>query len=282
MAVITVPDTLDVLEKFECLMKESVSSESVYIRTKETINQFFKESSLNSADKTNALTTVLGSMSTSITAAAMQAAIQWASAERDLALRKLQLAKELDAIDADTIIKEAQAEKLYYDSIAVQAETIRMMGTPTVVNKKVLSLAPEGKFWQDIKVGEQQESNMVKESLILDSKLNESFAAIHKTVADTVVNFGAWQYDLSSGGINTRPTKTPNAVVPLSDIQRVIAIEQAKGYSYNAWANGVTSSAGMLGTMMASDLAPDPTIINTFKDILLSLKNVNLPVIPVV
>ena len=210
--------------------------------------------------------------------------MQWATNEKNFALEKLKLGKELDILDADKDIKDAQADKLYWDSIAVQAETIRMMGTPNIVNNRVATLQDAGKYWQDIQLSEQQESNLVKEASILDSKLKESYAAIHKTVADTVVNFGAWSYSLSESGITSKPSRVPqHDVVPLSDLQRIIAAEQAKGYSYNAWANAVTSSAGMLGTRMASDstIGDNDPIMVKYGILLGKLSDVPSPAIPV-
>ena len=284
MALISITEKLDVIDKFNCLMKESVATDSIYIRTKETILQYLKESNISGNDKAQAITSVLASMSGAITSAAMQTALQWATNEKNFALEKLKLGKELDILDADKAIKDAQADKLYWDSIATQTETIRMMGTPLIVNNRVQSLAPEGKYWQDIQVGAKQEINLTKEAVILDSKLKESFAAIHKTVADTVVNFGAWSYSLSEGGITTKPSRVPqHDVVPLSDLQRIIAAEQAKGYSYNAWANAVTSSAGMLGTRMASDstIGDNDPIMVKYGILLGKLSDVPSPTIPV-
>lgn len=278
--IIRVPETLDVLEKFECLMKEAVSSESVYIRTKETITQYFKDSSLNSNDKANAIASILGSMSSSVTGAAMQTALQWASAERDLALRKLELAKQLDILDAEKTLKDAQADKLQYDSIATQAETIRVMGTPTVVEGKVTMLADAGKIWQDIQIGVQQEKNLKQEETLIKAKQKESYAGVQKALADSIVNYGAWSYTINEAGITNAPMKTANTVVPLSDAQRIIAQEQAKGYAYNAWANAVTASAGMIGTAMASEAEVQDSHQKLWSTGVGKLNDVELPTIP--
>ena len=179
-------------------------------------------------------------------------------------------------------LKEAQKGKINWDSIAVQAEVIRMLGTPTIdiPSNKVLSLAPEGKHWQDIKVAEKQEINLGKEGTLLDSKVNESYAAIHKAVADTIVNFGAWKYSLTDEGIITASSRQTNVVVPLSDYQRIIAQEQAKGYTYNAWANAATASAGMIGTAFASDNPPADTLLELWEDAVENLKNQTVPTFP--
>lgn len=282
MTTIAISEKLDVLDKYECLMKESVASESLYIRAKETIIKYLEESNINGSDKAAAVTSILSNMATSITSAAMQTALQWASAEKDIALKKLELGKQLDSIDADVALKEVQKGKINWDSIAVQAEIIRMLGTPTIdiPSNKVLSLAPEGKHWQDIKVAEKQEINLGKEGTLLDSKVNESYAAIHKAVADTVVNYGAWKYSLTDEGIVTAPSRRTNVVVPLSDYQRIIAQEQAKGYTYNAWANAATASAGMIGTAFASDNPPAATILGLWEDTVKNLKNQTVPPFP--
>lgn len=280
MATINMETDLDVLNRFTSLMQTSLGSESVYIRTKETLEVMFKDYNINGTDKANILSQVLGTLSSSLTTSAMEVALRWTTAEKELYLKKLELAKELDILDNKIRESEAAADKMFHDSIATQANTIRMLGTPTVVDGKVISLENEGKVWQEIEIGKVQETNLGKEGHLLDSRLNESYAAIHKTVADTVVNFGPWKYELSEDGITTQPTRTGmGSFSPLSDVQRTIAEEQAKGYTYNAWSNAVTASAGMIGTIVASDGDPDsvPAIMNPFKDALSQLKNVSLP-----
>lgn len=283
MATISVPSTLDVLPKFNALMKESVDSDSIYIRAKETLDAFFKEYSINSADKAQVIANVVGGMATSITSAAMSTALQWSAKEQDAEFQKLTLAKQLDILDQDLLLRKAEVEKTRWENISTQAQTIRMYGTPTVVDDIVASLSADGKVYGDTRLVEQQRLNLIKELDVVEVRLKESYAGIHRTVADTVVNHGAWSYTLGPTGITTSPVRTsPNSVVPLSDIQRVIAAEQAKGYSYNAWANSVTASAGMLGTAIASDGAIDDiqTLVTSFRTALDKLQGVTLPSIP--
>ncbi len=40
----------------------------------------------------------------------------------------------------------------------------------------------------------------------------------------------------------------------LSDLQKVVSAEQAKGYAYNAWGNAASSSGGMIGTLVAAEI----------------------------
>jgi hypothetical protein len=270
---------LDVISKYKALLAESLGSDSVYIRTKETYEALATSGDLKDADKAKILAETLSSMNGSLANACMQAALTWTTTEKEFEFKKLELAKQLAILDADKDLKDAQLEKLKYDSIATQAQTLRTMGDPTVVLGKVTNLTNEGTMYQDILIGQETVVKLTKENSLLDSKLNESYAAIHKLVADSVINYGSWSYTLNSGGVSAATRTKP--VVPLSDIQLVIAQEQAKGYTYNAWSNAVTASAGMVGTAMASsvsqeDLAP---VVLEFRNILDTLiTNVELPI----
>jgi hypothetical protein len=258
---------LDVISKYKALLAESLGSDSVYIRTKETYETLAASGDLKDADKAKILAETLSSMNGSLANSCMQAALSWASTEKDLEFKKVELAKQLAIMDADKALKDAQIEKLKYDSIAVQAQTLRTMGAPTVIDGKVTSLLAEGTMHQDILVGVAQVTKIGKENTLLDSRLDESFAAIHKLVADTVVNFGSWSYTLAKTGVTgAGRTVTGTPIQPLSDIQLILAKEQAKGYTYNAWSNAVTASAGMVGTALASDGATDlQPVVDDFK-----------------
>ena len=268
MAIIAMDTELDVLNRYTKLMQTSMGSESLYARTKETLDVTFKQYNINAVDRATVLSQVLSNLSTSLSTSSMDTALRWATAEKDLYLRKLEAGRNLDILDNQIKESAAAADKMAYDSIAVQAETIRMMGTPSVVDGKVISLEDSGKVWQDIQVSKVQQVNLDKEGNLLDSRLKESYSAIHKTVADTVTNLGAWTYSVGENGISTAPTQTPIlGNTPLSDIQKIIAQEQAKGYSFNAWSNAVTASAGMIGTVVASDGVPPETLLTSFQTI---------------
>lgn len=265
MATIATTKNLDVIDKYLCLVKESLGTDSVYIRTKETLEALLEDGALSGTEKADVLSNVLGGLSSSITSVAMSTALQWSTKEKEIELEKLKLSKELDILDNQIRLSDTQVDKAYHDSIATQANTIRMYGTPTVVDGTVSALPDEGKIYWDTELVKQQDVNAEKEGNLIDSKLNESYAAIHKVVADTVTNYGAWNYgtNLTESGIAVAPTRvTTIGVEPLSDVQRNIAQEQANGYAYNAWANAATSTSSLLGTALAGGLS-DQTTVNT-------------------
>jgi len=252
MATISITSELDVINKYKGLVSESMGSDSVYIRTKETLEDFFKNNNLKDSDKAAIISQVLSSLNTSLVNSSMSTAMQWASSEKDIALKKLELEQQLDILSNEVRLKDAQIEKVIDDTVATQAQTIRMYGTPTVVDGNVTALTDSGKVYKEIQMLEQQTINAVKEGVLLDSKKTESQAAVHKVVADTYRNYGSYTFALADSGL-TGVNKTSGTYETLSDIQATIAKEQAKGYSYNAWANALTGSASLIGTALAGE-----------------------------
>lgn len=281
MATISISTELDVLDKYTSLMQNSLTSESFYARTKDTLAEYFDKYSMNNKDRGEILANVMGSVTTSLSSAAMSTALQWASSEVELGLKKLELEKQLDILENQKDLTKAQAAKAANDNIATQAEVWRMYGKPTAVDGVLTSLTDNCKLFWDIQSAEETSINLGKEGVLLDSRKKESLAAIHKTVADTVVNYGPWTYTLGETGIVGTPTRNVIGIKPLSDVQRTIAEEQAKGYAYNAWANAVTASAGMIGTVVASGsgITEVTDLVTIAKNTLTQLQGVALPTV---
>ena len=73
-------------------------------------------------------------------------------------------------------------------------------------------------------------------------------------VADTYINHGVFQWtSLNNNGMSGVQKLVTNYTT-LSDLQKVVSAEQAKGYAYNAWSNAATSSGGMIGTLVAAEI----------------------------
>lgn len=279
MATITVTNDLDVAEKYEILVQQSLAGNSAYIRAKETIEDLVTSGAIDEAQKAEIISSVVGGIINNITSSSMSTAMAWANAEKEVALKKLELAKQLDILDQEVLVKEAQVAQINNATRLSKVESKRVYGTAVFDNEdNVISLADDGKVAKDIALTVTQTAKVVSEELLVDQKIKESHAAVHKIVADTYVNFGNYSYSgLGSTGI---ATVTPNhgTYKTLSNTQQEIAIEQAKGYTYNAWANALTGSASMLGTAIASDYAefgagqPGGILLDTILDAARNLK----------
>lgn len=251
----TVIADLDVLDKYTSLVKESLGGDSVYIRAKETIEALVADGAIDDAQKALVISEVIGGAVNGITSAAMGTALQWAAQEKELELKKLEMDQQLEILSREILLKEEQTAQAETQNRLALVESRRMYGIPTFdVDGTLLSLTDAGKVWEDILLVREKTTTAVNERNLVDAKIAESEIAAHKILADTYVNYGSYTYTLSgSGGVSTVTQTHGVGHTTLSDTQKEIAIEQGKGYTYNAWANALTGSASMLGTAIASD-----------------------------
>lgn len=279
MATITVTKDLDVAQKYETLVKQSLDGNSAYIRAKETIQELVDSGAIDEAQKAEIISNIVGGVINNITSSSLSTAMAWANAEKEVELKKLELAKQLDILDEEILVKEAQKEQINNAVRLAKVESKRVYGTPTFDGEGNLqSLGNDGKVYQDILLAQVQTTKTTSEDNLVNQKISESQAAVHKIVADTYVNFGNYSYTgLSESGIAS-VTANHGSFKTLSNTQQEIAIEQAKGYVYNAWANALTGSASMLGTAIAAEYAefgdgqPGGILLDTILDAARNLK----------
>lgn len=272
MATITITNELDVAEKFETLVKQALSSNSAYIRAKETIQELVDNGSIDESQKAEIIANIVGGVVNNINSSSLSTAMAWASAEKDVALKKLELAKQLDILDQEVLTKTAQIDQINNTTRLAKVESKRMYGTAVFTGDEITSLSDDGKVYKDMLLTDSQRAKVDEESALVTQKVAESQAAVHKIVADTYVNYGNYSYTgLTESGIAT-VTANHGTYTTLSDNQREIAKEQAKGYTYNAWANALTGSAAMLGSAIAAEYAefgpgqPGEVLLNTVLD----------------
>lgn len=284
MATIAVSSELDVVSKYEALVKSSLGGDSVYARMKETIKQLSADGDISDNEKAKVIAEVLAGLSSSISSSSMNTALQWASAEKDIALKKYELAEKVDVLKNEAVATANQGKLLEYQGVQTQAETRRLYGVTTVdAEGKLTSLNDSGKIYEDILLTKAQVTTQSKEQAAIEAKTKESYATIHKVVADTKVNYGIYSgYSLTESGITG--SIIGSSANTLTAIQATIAKEQAKGYAYNAWANALSGSSAALGSLLASNLTQfnDPNhvstkFLNRVESILVDLEGVTAP-----
>lgn len=279
MATISLTNTLDVADKYETLVRQSLSGTSAYIRAKETIQDLVDSGAIDEAQKAEIISNIVGGIINNITSSSMSTAMAWANAEKEIALKKLELAKQLDILDQENYVKQAQVKQIENTIRLAKVESKRMFGTATFDSEgNVTSLASDGKVYKDMELVDSNINKTAEEIALVQQKVTESHAAVHKIVADTYVNYGNYTYSgLGSTGI-TGVAANHGDYKTLSKTQQEIAIEQAKGYVYNAWANALTGSASMLGTAIAAEYAefgtgqPGGILLDTILDAARNLK----------
>ena len=282
MATISLSTNLDVQDKYKGLVEQSLAEGSVYIRTKETLMDMFDKGYVKDDQIAEVLSNVLASANQTVFNTSMSTALQWAEAEKNLVLKKAELEAQLDTIAEDTALKTAQVTKLGHEDVAVQANTRRTYGVPTVVNGEVTTLTDVGSAYNETELIKEKIISEQKNQDIATAKVDEAYAGVNKIVADTFANYGMLNgYTVDKQGLSGLSTIGHH---PLSELQATIAEEQAKGYAYNAWANAASGLGSTIGVAMTSDtnifgnVAGQYTgLLTDWKDTVAKLKNITQP-----
>jgi hypothetical protein len=287
MATILIETDLDVVSKQRLLVEEALGPDSVYIRMKETLIDLLNSGEIKGTDRAKVVGETIAQMSASITANVMNTGLQWAEAEKRLALQKEEMQKQLDILDQNKLLIENQVVASLADRQLKQAQLRREYGTPSLDGSgNVIGLADDGKEYASILNIEADTANKGIQGSVFTAQKESTYAQTHKIVADTYVNHGVFSWTgLSATGISN-VSKTNTGYVTLSDLQKEVSKEQAKGYTLNAWSNAATAGASMLGTLAGAEIESIPStswteMINLWKIPTQNLGNTTLPNITV-
>ena len=272
MATILIETDLDVIKKQRQLVEEALGPDSIYIRMKETLLDLLNDGSIKGTDKAKVVGETIAQMSASITANVMSTGLAWAEAEKRLALQKEELEKQLDILVQNKLLAENQVADSLAGRQLKQAQLLRNYGTPSKDSDgNVTLLANEGKEYVTIQNIEADTANKEVQGEVLTATKEQNWAQTHKIVADTYINHGVFTWtNLGANGL-TGVNKTSTNYVTLSDLQKQVSKEQARGYVYNAWANAASAGASMLGTLAGAELESIPSttwteMINLWKN----------------
>ena len=259
MATVTILTTtdLDVVNKQRKLVEEALGPDGAYIRLKETLIDLLDAGEIKGTDRADVVSTTLSQLAGQITAGAMQTALSWAAQEKELELKKLELEYQLEVIRQQGLLAKNQVVDSLAGRQLKQAQRIREYGIATTDSEgNVVSLANNGKVYQEELNVVQDTANKALLPAQIAAQTEEVHARTHKTIADTYVNHGIYTWTgITSKGV-TGVTKASTGYTTLSELQKQVAAQQAKGYSYNAWANAATGASGMIGTLVAAEI-PD-------------------------
>lgn len=259
--VISLETSIDIVSRYKKLVEASMDGDSIYIRAKETVEALYEDSEMKDTDKAVAIATAISGMANSLAASCMNVALQVESQEKELVLRKEELEYKIDLMKLEADKAEQETAKSTAEKHLLQAKLIRDYGNKTVdANGDLVALSDAGKVYEEIRALTQDTANKALLSGQITSQTEEVQARTHKLVADTYVNHGLFTgYTITDTGISTA-TKVATGYVTLSDMNKQVAKEQAKGYAWNAWSNAASSSAGMIGTLIAAEIPDlDPT-----------------------
>lgn len=247
--------TLDVVEKQQKLVQEALGPDGAYARLKENLEMLYENADIKAQDKATAIANGLSQFMVSVTNAAMSTGLQWAEQEKTLVLQKAEMERKLALLEQQTLQAVEQTAATLADRQVKQAQLIREYGVASKdSNGNVTALDNSGKEYYSMLNIQADTSNKSKQAEVLDSTKQQNWAQTHRIVADTYVNHGVFTWTgLTNTGL-TGVSKANTGFTTLSDMQKVVSGEQAKGYSYNAWSNAASAGASMLGTLAGAEI----------------------------
>jgi hypothetical protein len=254
---------LGVMEYYNQLMKESVGKDSLYIRTKETLEAMFKDGQMKDPDKSAIIGKALVDITVQLSAQAMNTALAIAKEERD-AVYTLTKLKE------DTLLVQANRQKISADIdnsndakiSAVSKQTIDgwkvqadmrsdnglvLTGLNTLVNK----ILPETAF--KAKGSKYEQTQQMKSSV---------YATFAKSFRESGVV--SWSLDPNSGKVASITDVAPTTP-GLTKAQENVAIRQKTAFDDNMVQHSANSSANMIGLLLSSNQQGNITLADATK-----------------
>ena len=273
---------LDVISKQRALVEEAIGPDSAYARFKENLIEIMEAGQVQQSERGKLIGETLSQMAIGITSSAMSIGLQWAAQENDSSFKKEELSRTLELLEKQIDKATQDATGSIAQKQMIQAQMLRDYGSPILDNEgNVVALPDSGRIYEMI-VGIKQENENKKDlnDQIL-AQTDEVYARTHRLIADTYVNHGVYSWTtLQKNGV-AGVTKATTGYTTLSDLQKVVTGEQAKGYAYNAWGNAASASGGMIGTLVAAEIPGlDPaTYLNAWLNSVTKINAVTAPTV---
>lgn len=237
---------LDVITPFNDLMKASVGKDSIYIRVKETLDEFYKKSNISAVDKAKVVSEVLGGITAPITNAAMQVAYQ-------VAKDNTTLPYDLAKLVADTKLSQEQADKLSEDTELTQEQKNRMVIEGWKIQADIFSN-------NAIDVTKNSINSPLLSSVTQTNEygldlVNAKVAKVQKfaQLNNTFRRDGIFLPTYDVKGEVTGATPQTISWTPLVKAQTDVSIRQEKAFDDNMKQHAANSSANMIGLLLSTE-----------------------------
>ena len=255
MVNIITNSAIHVVEKQRLLVEEALAPDGAYIRAKETLNDLLDRGGITEELRARVIGETISQIAIGITANAMSTGLQWAAKETENSFKKEEMSRTLALLDSQVEEAKEKAVASIAAKQLLQAQLIRDYGHPILDNDgNVVWLPNSGRIYETIENLKQDTANKVKLNDQVVAQTDEVYARTHRLVADTYINHGVFQWTSLNNNGMAGVQKLVTNYTTLSDLQKVVSAEQAKGYAYNAWSNAATSSGGMIGTLVAAEI----------------------------
>jgi len=255
---------LDVTTPFKELMQAAVGKDSIYIRAKETMNEFLANSNLSDAEKATQLSQMLVSIGSSITDNAMSHAVQIAKDNRDA---PYSLAK----VRADTQLINAQHEKVLEDTKLITSNKTKVDIDTKATTVSMWKMQADMYTKNGIDTSGLSITNPILTAApvypLADDKVKAegAKAATYSKLASTRMQDGNVTVSKDSNGDIVSITPTTGKTESLTGSQINVAIRQEKAFDDNMRQHAANSSSTMIGMLLSTEnsnaLSPDDVVL---------------------
>lgn len=241
---------LNVINKYQELMKASTAEDSVYIKLKETVTDFVTTAEmLTEKEKAEIVSAALSGIATNITTHAMDVALKISTEERDAPYA-------LTKVRVDTELTDAQRKKLEDEEDLTKAQIAKMEAD--AANSAINGWQIQANIWRDTGFNV---SGMDTDTLILPHTGTISdYGAKHEAIrmgqagvydkwASTVRANGLVTINQNQDGMLTSNTADS---VGMAYSQILVADRQRLAFDDNMRQHVLNSSSAMLGTMIGA------------------------------
>jgi len=247
---------------FVDLMELSTGSDSIYIKAKETMLEYFASegNTLTSREQSEMLVKLVGDMTTSMTKSCMDTAYAIVLADRDgpFTLTKIQedtmgsqesrdkMAADNCNVGSDKALKDAQVSKMIIDGWAVQARMSRDDGFDPFDLTVATVVIPA--------TTEQTDGTKYFNTKQIQSSINATYAKSYRDSGWVKYTQDAVTGILSTiGNGDTLEEGGSHAVYGLSYAQTAVAIRQEEAFDDNMRQHAANASAQMIGMLMSTN-----------------------------
>ncbi|RKY52927.1 MAG: hypothetical protein DRP93_07345 [Candidatus Neomarinimicrobiota bacterium] len=244
---------------FKKLMGISTGSDSIYIKAKETMIEYFDstDNTLTEREKSEILVKLVGDMTTSMTKSSLDTAYAIVLADRDgpFTLTKIaedtmgskeardKMAADNCYVGSDEALKQAQVNKSVIDGWAVQARMARDDGYTSsgmAINTIILPASTE-----------KSDGTKYFNTKQIQSSINATYAKSYRDSGSIQYMTNATTGILTS--IGNLKTETDDSLYGLTSAQTKVAIRQEVAFDDNMRQHAANSSAQMIGMLMSTN-----------------------------
>jgi hypothetical protein len=253
-----VKEELDVITRFEKLMDASLGDASIYNKSKETFKYMFDDLQITETEKAQIVSQNIMQMTTSITSAAMQQALEWAKEDRDGAakvrLAEAQICKTLAEADkAEEEVKEITASICLKEAQATAglASSIRDNGMHIGFGCNITGLEDEGTKFESLR-------KVSADTYAMLAKTYREYGEVHIHDEANIGDNGSFLKGYS-GGIESRSNGYgwsnygDGFTAGYSNIQAMVAERQRIGFEDNKRQHSANSSAQFVSQLLGSE-----------------------------